>query len=136
MKRLKEEQIKRIKTFKPILWVLVLGLIYLVWVRITGLRIPCFFYVITHKFCPGCGITRMVVALTKFDFKAAFSHNALVLLLLPFLCGIFIYKTVKYIKDGTNRDPLPIKIFYIAAFVLCVVFWILRNTQNFSWLAP
>ena len=136
MKRLNLEQIKRIKKLKTILWILLVGFAYLVWVRVTNIRIPCVFYLLTHKFCPGCGITRMIVAVTKLDFKAAFKCNALVLLLLPFLCAIFLYKTIKYVKNGKNEDPKLIKIFYIVAFVLSVAFWVLRNMPRFSWLAP
>lgn len=136
MKIFNEERTKRIKKLSVILWLLLAGIIYLIWVRITDLRIPCIFYILTDKYCPGCGVTRMIVALSKFDFKGAFSYNPLVLCLLPFLAFISIQKIVKYIKSGKAEDSLPVKIFYIIAFVLCIAFWILRNTEGFAWMAP
>ena len=136
MKKLNLEQIKRIKKLKSILWILLVGFAYFVWVKITKISIPCVFYVLTHKYCPGCGITRMVIALAKFDFKAAFKCNAFVLSFLPFLCAVLLYKTIMYVKTGKTEDPTVIKIFYVVAFVFSVAFWILRNLPQFSWLTP
>ena len=58
------------------------GIGYYFFVRLTGLAIPCVIYLITGKYCPGCGVTRMILALGRLDIAAAFSHNALLFILL------------------------------------------------------
>ena len=137
MKRLNQEQIERIKNLAlKAVWPIGIGVLYLIWVRITNLRVPCAYYLITDKYCPGCGITRMIVALSKLDFEAAFHSNALALIFLPFFCVILLQKAVQYIRSGKCEDTLWMKILYIIAFVLMVIFWILRNIDTFSFLAP
>lgn len=137
MKRLNQEQIERIKKLaSKAVWPIGIGILYLIWVRITDLRVPCVYYLMTDKYCPGCGITRMIVALSKLDFKAAFHSNALALMFLPFFCVILLQKAVQYIKNGKCEDTLWMKMLYIIAFVLMVIFWILRNLDAFSFLTP
>lgn len=137
MKKLNQEQIERMKKLvSKTLCIIGIGLLYLIWVRVTDIRIPCVYYSITDKYCPGCGITRMVVALSKLDFEAALHSNALVLVLLPFFCVILLQKALQYIKSGKCEDRLWMQIGYIIAFVLTVIFWILRNLEAFSFLAP
>ena len=45
--------------------------------------IPCFFHKITGLYCPGCGITRMVLSLLHLDFYQAFRWNPFLFLLTP-----------------------------------------------------
>lgn len=47
--------------------------------------------------CPGCGMTRAVFALLRFDFPLAFQMNPLIFLL-PVLVLLFIFKEVRWIK--------------------------------------
>lgn len=115
---------------------LLVGVIYLVWLLITGIGIPCIFYTLSGKYCPGCGITRMFVAMAKLDFEKAFFHNVFVFSLLPFVCIFSVAGIIKYIKIGKTELSFPMKIIYIILAVLCIVFWILRNTERFSILAP
>ena len=112
------------------------GIAYLIFVSLTGLGIPCIFHTLTGLHCPGCGITRMFVALGRLDFAAAWDANALVLLLLPFLVGFGAWHLCEYIKRGKTHTPLFEQILIILAFILTVVFAILRNTQSFAFLAP
>lgn len=134
---LETEQKKRLK--KAVLrfgTVLIIGLAYLVFVRLTGLGIPCLLTLFTKGYCPGCGITRMFLALSRLDFAAAVRANVLVMVLIP--CGLpFVAIRLKnYVKTGENKPAKAEKWFVIAAFVLTVVFWIMRNTEAFSFLAP
>ena len=52
------------------------GFAYLIFVSLTGLGIPCPFHAVTGLHCPGCGVTRMCVALARLDFAAAWDANA------------------------------------------------------------
>ena len=129
--KMKIEQKKRIYSvaFKTGL-VLGIGLIYAAFVRLTGWGIPCVFNLVTGMQCPGCGISRMFLALLKLDFTAAAQYNLLVLCLLPFALALFLYKTWKYVKNGETAMSMSEKILYCISLVLCFVFFIVRNTTD------
>ncbi len=69
---------------KIYLWVIAIGGGYWLWGELTGLYLPCFYYSSTGLLCPGCGCTRMFLALSRLQFAEAFSHNPVVLVLLIF----------------------------------------------------
>lgn len=112
------------------------GLTYYAFVRLTGWGIPCVFYLASGKYCPGCGVTRMCVALLRLDFDAAFRANMLIMLLL--LPGLFfgLRRAVIFVKTGETDMDLPEKIAVFVAFLLTVAFWILRNLPQFAFLEP
>ena len=103
----------------------------------TGIKIPCIFHMITGFYCPGCGITRCIIAILNFKFYQAFRYNPLILILLPFLTLYIIYKI--YIWLFNKEDKITSKLtgcpIYCLIIVL-IVYGILRNTNLFSWLAP
>ena len=115
---------------------LAIGFAYYLFVRFTGLGISCPIYKLTGKLCPGCGVTRMCMALLQLDLATAFRSNVLVMALLPF--GIFfgIRRWIFFVKTGSQDMDLPEKIAVYIAFALTVAFWILRNLPRFSFLAP
>ena len=114
-----------------------IGILYYLLVKLLNFGIPCIFYLASGKYCPGCGISRMFMALIEGDPVAAFGHNALIFSLLPFGVVYGIKYAIKYVKHGsTEITSIVDKIFLIILFVLTVIFWILRNTSEFSWLAP
>ncbi len=53
------------------------------------LDLPCIFQWIFHIPCPGCGMTRALLAACRFDFSAAFSHHAM-FWSLPILYAYFL----------------------------------------------
>lgn len=109
---------------------LTVGLAYALFVRLTGWGIPCIFSVLTGIKCPGCGISRMFLALLELDFAAAARYNLLVLCMLPFALALGIYKTCQYVKTGKTSMGTIEKIFYCVCFALCIVFCVLRNTNG------
>ncbi len=112
------------------------GIGYYIFFKLTHIGIPCIFHERLGFYCPGCGVTRMLFALLELDFKAAAQSNLLILLLSPFLlffAAKHIYETV---KDGKSETGKVEAVFYIVAFVLTIVFVVLRNTERFSFLAP
>ena len=134
---LEKEQSKRLKSvLMRFGTVLLAGLAYLIFVRLTGLGIPCLLTLVTNGYCPGCGITRMFLALSRLDFAAALRANALVMVLIPFCLPFVAVRLINYIKFGENKPAKIEKWFVIAAFVLTVAFWIMRNTELFGFLAP
>lgn len=71
----------RKKILKLYAVILAIGLGYLIWIRLTGIGLPCFYLKTTGYLCPGCGATRMFTALSKLDFAAAFSYHPVLLVL-------------------------------------------------------
>ena len=139
MKKLDLEEKQRLNSLLKKGGILIgVGLAYLVFVMITSWRIPCIFYLIGGKYCPGCGITRMCVALARLDIRAAVSHNLLAFCLAPVLLVILLCKAVTYVKQGSwgKRRSKAETVFYILAFVLCVIFTVMRNLPAYTWLAP
>lgn len=63
------------KRVRVLLIVLGLGIAYYIWLRMTGLAIPCMFRKITGWKCPGCGITTLLYRLLQLDFRRAYEAN-------------------------------------------------------------
>ncbi len=116
--------------------VLALGLGYLLWVRLTGLGIPCLIYQLTGKLCPGCGISRMCMALAALDFRRAFRCNALVMGLLPFALIFGIRHLARYVRSGSTEIDRLEFILLLIALVLTIAFGLLRNLPDFTFLVP
>lgn len=111
-----------------------LSFLYLFLNQVYGFSIPCLFHKFTGYYCPGCGITRVMFSLLKFDIVSAFRYNALVICMLPvfFISGGIHYynwlcqKTVKNFPEW----------FWYILLVITILFGILRNLEMFSFLQP
>lgn len=80
--------------------------------------------------CPGCGITRMFVALFHGNIYQAFRYNPLVFIELPILVIlILLYKFNKKSRKVVN-------VLFIILLVITIVYGILRNIPMFYFLAP
>lgn len=72
--------------------------------------------------CPGCGMTRAIISLLKFDFKVSFTYNPLaIFVLLALVYFIFIRK---FLKIPSKFE----KLYLVLLAVSLVVLWILRMT--------
>lgn len=131
-----EQKARCAKLLKKSLVYFAVGLGYLLFVLLTDWRIPCVFYELSGKYCPGCGITRMCVALARLDIKGAAGHNLLAFCLLPFALWLGVSRAIEYIKTGTLRERRWEKIVWVAMFMLFVAFAVMRNMPEFAFLAP
>lgn len=102
--------------------------------KIYNIGIPCLFHEITGLYCPGCGITRTLFALIELDFKSAIQYNLLIFILAPFMI-FYAYKRLTNWILLKNSYIFPNFIWYILLFIT-IVFGVLRNINQFSWLAP
>ncbi len=106
---------------------LVTGILYGIFVMNTGIGIPCIFNLITGYECPGCGVTRMCMAIMRLDFKAAYNYNKMLFLLSPALIYVFASQIYRYVRfDKTKLTKVQSVIIYIIAALL-VIWGIIRN---------
>ena len=111
------------------LWggVLLLGMAYGLFCVKTGLGIPCVLHQVTGLECPGCGISRAILALARLDFAAAFGYNAIWPLILGYLLWVAAAGSLAYVKRG-EFGYLPGKTWMHAVILGAVVaYGILRN---------
>ena len=110
---------------KGLLWVPALGVAYFIWLRLTGIAVPCVFYKITGWQCPGCGITTLFYRLGKLDFAGAFHANPFLFVTGPFLLAEIIYDFVLRSKEMMIPKWNQVLVWcYCGALV---VFGVLRN---------
>ena len=98
--------------------------------------IPCPIKYITGFYCPGCGITRMILSILKGDLYQAFRYNPLVFILMPFIIFYFleIFISKIYNKESICKR-IPDYVFYILIVIL-IVYGVFRNIDMFSYLRP
>ncbi|MCH5167714.1 MAG: DUF2752 domain-containing protein [Erysipelotrichales bacterium] len=114
--------------------VLVLLGLYVVYYLITGAFIPCIIKKITHLYCPGCGLTRMIISLLKLNFYQAFRYNPLLFILL--ILSI-IYNIIKFIINNFSTKKIKLNNYiYIFLLILTIGFGIIRNIPYFGYLIP
>lgn len=96
----------------------------------------CPFLAVTGYYCPGCGTLRMVHALTHGHVAEAFGRNALAVLTLPVLAGLW----VRWAVAAWRGRPLKVTMLRpwaaIAFAAVIVVFWVVRNLPAGHALAP
>ena len=128
------------RIFKTIFF-FILGILFLVGYyfiyKKTGYGIPCLIYERTGFYCPGCGITRMIFALMRFDIPEAFRYNQLLFILLPFLIAYFVYNVYLYIVDKKDTVLKKISNYVFIILLIIVIGWgIIRNLPMFPYLRP
>lgn len=86
---------------------------------------PCPTNKITNLYCPGCGTLRALHALVHGDIGEAVSQNVLTVIFLPLIPVMMFF-------------PSLFRSAWIAyaIFALFVIFAVLRNMEQFSFLAP
>ncbi len=107
----------------------------LFWV-VTGAGLPCVFEMVTGLYCPGCGNGRMFISLLQLDFYQAFRFNPLTFSVLPFLFAIFLKYQIAYIRGKSASISKVERVFLIFLVFALLLFGILRNLPQFSFLAP
>ncbi len=107
-----------------------IGICYLVWIKLTGLAMPCMFRYITGFKCPGCGVTTMFTALASLDFKASFNANPFLFVTAPFLCGEIIYRI--YLKCSNMKCNKAREAAVICYGIALCIFGIVRNLAEYG----
>lgn len=113
-----------------------LGIVYLIWLKLTGIGIPCVFRLVTGLRCPGCGVTTMLLALTEGRFDLARHANPFLFYTGPLLLLFLIWNEIKTITWKKSKADRIVNILLIAYLIALVVFGVVRNigvTPHFVW---
>lgn len=127
------------RLFRVLMWaglILGIGLAYAFFVRLTGWAVPCLFHTVTGLWCPGCGVSRMCLALLRGDFSAAFRANPGLAAILPAILGLLTFRLIRYVDTGRAGGVKWEERAWIVLGIGMGIFGILRNLPQFSCLAP
>lgn len=123
------ESTRKKRVFKTAAALAAAGAAYLIFVKLTGMAVPCLFHFVTGLKCPGCGITTIFAELASFNIKKAFKANAFLFVTLPFLVFEICYSVYLYIK-GKKQPALNERVL-IVYLVLLLVWGVIRNLNLF-----
>ena len=103
------------------------GLLYYAVVELFDIGLPCPFRYVTGLCCPGCGTSRMAVALLHLDFKAAFSAQPVLFCFFLPLAVCFVKMGVDYVKTGSKELELWQNIIVYSAIFSLILYCIYVN---------
>lgn len=107
--------------------VLIGGLTYFFIGSYTGFFISCPFRSLTGLYCPGCGVTGLVVSLLNGNFTKAFYCNQAIFITLPFLIGVLTSAATRFIKTGKGKLLKCENIIVWSCIVVLLSFCVYRN---------
>lgn len=139
MSEKKPDSIKYHRIRTVLLWLAALltaGLLYALFITVTGISLPCVFHETTGLWCPGCGVSRMFLKLIKGDFYGAFLQNRFLFSTLIFLLSASAFRIYQYIRKEPYSKTKWFVVFIIVYGSAFFIYGVLRNLSAFSFLAP
>ena len=128
MLRVNHEQKNRLrKLLTGIVITISVGLLYYAVVRIFDIGLPCPFRYVTGLCCPGCGTSRLAVALLQLDFKAAFYAQPVLFCFLIPLAVCFVKMGIDYVKTGSKDLCLWQNIIVCCAIACLLIYCVYVN---------
>ncbi len=103
------------------------GVGYALWVNLTHWSIPCPFHAVTGLLCPGCGVTRMCLALLRLDVAAAWRANGVLLVLLLPMGVLLLYRAVVYVQKGHEPAQRWETLVWSGMAVVLLLWGVVRN---------
>lgn len=125
MKKEFKQRLKRVALLATLF--IIIGILYAVLVSVLKFGIPCFFYEITGLRCPGCGITRSILALLKLNIYEALSYNAFVFFIIAYILYLFICTAKEYIISGKYKLAGNKEYISIIFLILLIAWTAVRN---------
>ena len=116
--------------------VLSLGILYIAVHKATGFHLSCPFYGLTGLYCPGCGVSRMLLNILELDFMSALSSNCVLFVMTPYFAVIILKYLLRYIISGKRGiSAFDNRLCYCAVAIL-LAFAVVRNTFPADILVP
>ena len=113
------------KVIKTVAALVLTGAAYLLFVKLTGMAVPCIFHLVTGLKCPGCGITTVFCELASFNIKKAFYANAFLFVTFPFIISEIFYSVYLYIAG--KKNPSVNEKILICYLILLLIWGVIRN---------
>ena len=111
---------------------LALGFGYVWVIRLLGRVLYCPFYMATGLLCPGCGVSRMCLALLRGDWAGAWRANPFLVILLPILAVLLGLRAVRYVRMGERKGSVWENRAWTAVAILLVGYGVFRNLSSLS----
>ena len=103
------------------------GVGYYFMITRTAFAFRCIFHEVTGWLCPGCGVTRMCLALIRFDFAGALAANPALMALSPVLGLCLARTTVGYVRTGSMKPPRWVERILWVCVAILLIFGVVRN---------
>lgn len=103
------------------------GAAYVCLIAVLGRGLYCPFWQLTGLLCPGCGVTRMCLALLRLDFSGAWRANAALLLALPVLAALAVRLMWVYVCTGCKMPSRGEERLIWALVVYLLAWGVVRN---------
>ena len=120
------------KRFKNIL-ILLFGLLFVSIAISDTIKLDCIFKKLFDISCPGCGLTRSIRSLFKFDIISSFKYN----IFGPILFIILIIGVLSLIKDIIKNDDKTIRYtykilskYYYIVIICLIISMIINNIRG------
>lgn len=78
---------------------------YYLFMKHTGLGIPCPIRYFFHIQCPGCGISHMLLSLLQGNYRKAFFYHPVIFVSLPFLTYLIVKMLYGYLFAKRSMEP-------------------------------
>jgi hypothetical protein len=100
----------------------------------------CLFAILLRIPCPGCGMTRALLATLRGDFHQAFALNPLALVVAPWTSAAVVRHAIAYVRTGdawrVPATPRGEQLAASALLVLLVLLWGARFAGYFGGPVP
>lgn len=124
-KRTKKIDEKIIRKCHILVGAAVVGALYFVWIKMTGIAVPCIVQRVTGWRCPGCGITTLFYCLLQLRIRDAFEANPFLFVTMPFL----LYEIVREGILGPTKSKWNNRLL-VGYLILLITFGVARNIIN------
>lgn len=111
------------KTIRDIAIIVLIGIAYYVFYSLTGIGIPCAIREVTGYPCPSCGVTHMVLDMTRLDFESAFKDNQFLFITWPVIVAEIVYMlyTIESGRDLSRKNVIGITVFTVLLFAFGII---------------
>jgi len=107
---------------------LLAGCGYALFVRLTGIMIPCIFKKLTGLSCPGCGNTHVVMSFLR--LKPVLSYNYCFFLEAAYIIYVGVSVSKSWLKQGRIHYEGKYPAIDITVLIIVILWWVLRNILN------